>query len=361
MISSPLMRASLTRIADFDAVPFQIEPVPRAQWGFGDYVVGSVSVASRSFPIELTTGRLTEVTVGDLVMGAFGVRAATLETVGSWKLIAEDGRMEALNAAGMFGRISSRSTFLPRPLELEYVGHVVRDGVKLRMQGFAVGAGGPARGCPVVLLIGTSMSSGKTSSARVIIRRLKQLGQRVVGAKFTGAGRYRDIQAMSDSGADAIFDFVDAGLPSTVCPRNEYGQAIKGLLSRIATARPDVLVAEAGASPLEPYNGDTAMKILREQVACTVLCASDPYAVVGVTKGFGFHPDLVAGVATSTSAGVEVIRKLAEVEAMNLLDPASHPELDRLLVSRLSLDRSASGGCKSCESGAVPKPVGRGN
>ncbi len=191
--------------------------------------------------------------------------------------------------------------------------------------------------CPVLLLIGTSMSSGKTTSARVIIRRLKGMGLRVVGAKLTGAGRYRDILAMSDAGADAIFDFVDAGLPSTVCDKATYRAALGNLLNRIAEAKPDVLVAEAGASPLEPYNGDVAVAEIRDLVRCTVLCASDPYAVVGVTKGFGFEPDLVSGVATSTSAGVEVIRRLAGRPALNLLDVTSHQELDQLLKDRLGL------------------------
>jgi hypothetical protein len=187
------------------------------------------------------------------------------------------------------------------------------------------------------MLIGTSMSSGKTTSARVIIRRLKRMGLRVVGTKLTGAGRFRDILAMSDAGADAIFDFVDVGLPSTVCETSEYRAALRNLLGRIAEAKPDVLVAEAGASPLEPYCGDVAVAELRDSVRCTVLCASDPYAVVGVMKGFGFEPDLVSGVATSTSAGVKVIRKLAGTPALNLLDVASHEELDQLLHDQLGV------------------------
>ena len=71
-------------------------------------------------------------------------------------------------------------------------------------------------GLPVVLLVGTSMSAGKTTSAKVIVRLLREAGLAVVGAKLTGAGRYRDILAMQDAGAEHIFDFVDAGLPSTV-------------------------------------------------------------------------------------------------------------------------------------------------
>jgi hypothetical protein len=282
---------------------------------------------------------MIEVAVGDLIIGALGIRAATLEAVGSWQDVHEDNSMQMMTAAGLLGRVTSQSTFINKPIDLIYRGHVVRSGQKVRMQDFVQppASSGSAIECPVLLLIGTSMSSGKTTSARVIIRRLKRMGLRVAGAKLTGAGRYRDILAMLDAGADAIFDFVDAGLPSTVCDEATYRAALRNLLGRIAEVKPDVLVAEAGASPLEPYNGDVALSEIRDLVRCTVLCASDPYAVVGVTKGFGFEPDLVSGVATSTSAGVEVIRQLAERPALNLLDAASHQELDELLKERLGL------------------------
>ena len=65
---------------------------------------------------------------------------------------------------------------------------------------------------------------------------------------------------MRDAGADAIFDFVDAGLPSTLVEPAAYEAALLGLLAQLGGAQPDVVVAEAGASPLEPYNGDVALE-----------------------------------------------------------------------------------------------------
>ncbi len=336
-MTPPITLASLSRIADLSQTGFDITPIDRSDWETGDYAVCEVTETSRSSQIELTTGRMTEVTVGDLVIGALGIRAATLEAVGSWQDVGEDLRLQAMTAAGLLGRVTSQSSFIPKPIDLIYRGHVTRAGGKVSMRHFVVAPTSTTLTCPVLLLIGTSMSSGKTTSARVIIRRLKRMGLRVAGAKLTGAGRYRDILAMSDAGADAIYDFVDAGLPSSVCDEETYGRALTTLLGRISDENPDVLVAEAGASPLEPYNGEAALRQIRPQVRCTVLCASDPYAVVGVTQGFGFEPDLVAGVATSTSAGVEVIRRLAGRPALNLLDMHCHAELDDLLVRHLAL------------------------
>lgn len=339
MIDGKLTCASLTRIADLDQGSFDVLPLDRQDWATGDYAVGEVTLAPRSTTVELTSGRMIEVAVGDWIAGALGIRAATLEAVGSWQEMQDDRSMQLMTAAGLLGRVTSQSTFINKPIDLVYRGHVVRSGKKVSMCDFVPPTppdAAPLK-CPVLLLIGTSMSSGKTTSARVIIRRLKRMGLRVAGAKLTGAGRYRDILTMSDAGAETIYDFVDAGLPSTVCDESTYRSALNHLLSRIAHDNPDVLVAEAGASPLEPYNGDVALAGIRDLVRCTVLCASDPYAVVGVTKGFGFEPDLVAGVATSTSAGVEVIRRLAGRPALNLLEVSSHRELDRILKDHLGL------------------------
>jgi uncharacterized NAD-dependent epimerase/dehydratase family protein len=191
---------------------------------------------------------------------------------------------------------------------------------------------------PVVLIVGTSMSAGKTTAARVVIRQLRELGLTVVGTKLTGAGRYRDILAMKDAGADEIFDFVDVGLPSSVLDPEEFRGLLKGLLARISAADCDVVVAEAGASPLEPYNGGVAMEMLEGHVRCTILCASDPYAVKGITDAFGSVPDFVAGPTTNTEAGIELVRRLTGLRAVNVMDPAAAPLVREVLEKALLPD-----------------------
>jgi hypothetical protein len=320
---------SLTRIIDLSRGGYSVQALPRTQWATGDYVLSEVTAGGGGeMRLELITGREIQPAVFDHVVGALGVRAATLEAVGDWRAIGDDGLMSALTGAGLFGRVTSQSVSLGSLIQLRYEGHLLRDGEKLHMaSGLAAPANPPARLPPVILIMGTSMSAGKTASAQAVVRLLSRAGRRVVGAKLTGAGRYRDILALRDAGAAAVFDFVDVGLPSTVCPAESYRVALNRLLNQIAGVSADVIVAEAGASPLEPYNGHAAMEILRPHVRLTILCASDPYAVVGVTQGFGFQPDFVSGVATSTSAGCDVVERLAGLPALNLIDSASRPAL----------------------------------
>ncbi len=245
-----------------------------------------------------------------------------------------------MTSAGLFGTFTSVSPLMPRPLSLTYLGHVVRGGAKVSMADFAIESEAAKFDIPTVVLVGTSMSAGKTTMGRLIVHELASLGLNVIGAKLTGAGRYRDILSFRDAGASAIFDFVDAGLPSTVVPEEEFRAAVRPLLYEISSSKPDFLVAEAGASPLEPYNGAAAIDELGKNIRCTVLCASDPYAVVGVQQAFDLKPDIVTGPATNTSAAIDRVWKLSGVNGASSLDAASLPVIRAVLRQTLGVDFS---------------------
>ena len=330
--------SSLTRISDLETEPYEVEKIPGEHWASGDYVMGEIlGPRNRLLQFELASGRMVQALRRDHVVGAFGNRAATLEATGSYRDMDGD-TMHAMTSAGLFGRVTSLSTLIPPVTRLRYEGHIVRNGEKVRMSDFAIGNSGTFD-VPCVLLVGTSMSSGKTTTGRLVCHELERMGQKVIGAKLTGAGRYRDILSFRDAGAHAVFDFVDAGLPSTVVPAAEFRRAIRPLLHHINSLDPDILVVEAGASPLEPYNGTAAIEEIGEDnIRCKILCASDPYAVVGVEKAFGLVPDLVTGPATSTSAAVELVRSLTGVEGLNVMDPDCLPPLRNLLRQKLGID-----------------------
>ncbi len=330
--------ASLTRIADFATQPFEVHRLPREHWDWGDYVAARIiGKPHTEYQVELTSGRMIAVMEGDHLIGAFGTRSATLGGCGDWTAIGADLKMEAMTSAGLFGKVTSAMLMQPDFMRLVYTGHVIRQGRKIRMRDFVDEVPKKTLGMPVVLLVGTSMACGKTTTGRVIIHELKQAGRTVVGAKFTGAGRYRDALTFGDAGADYIFDFVDVGLPSTVVPEEDFRNATRTLLNRIAHLDADVLVAEVGASPLEPYNGAAAIAALKDHICCAVLSASDPYSVVGAHEAFGMVPDLVTGTAISTDAGIALVKKLTGVQSLNIMNPDILPELRDFLKEKLPL------------------------
>lgn len=328
---------SVTRISDLAERPFGLRALSMEDWATGDYVEAEVMPPeSPLYRVEDCAGAMRPIKRGDRVVGALGHRAATLEGVGSWAA-ARDGKLNALTSAGFFGRITSFSPLLPSPVRLRYAGHALRDGEKCVMRDFAVSSDFERFDVPTVLLIGTSMSAGKTLTGRLACELLSDAGLNVTGAKVTGAGRYRDILAFRRSGARQIYDFVDAGMPSTIVPEDEYREAVRPLLRHIAGESPDYLVCEAGASPLEPYNGEAAIDELGDNVVCRILCATDPYAVVGVMQAFGFEPDLVTGPATNTSAAVDLVHELTGVRGINIIDPDARDAFRVFLFDKLGL------------------------
>jgi hypothetical protein len=329
---------SVTRCSDLWQASFEIAALPRSRWRGGDFVVAEVTGQPNPlYRCETKTGRIAELLPGDRVVGALGERAATLEGVGSWRAVQADGLMDALTGAGLLGKATSITPMLPPFMQLKYLGHATRATRPLNMADFVAPAPPAGPALPVVLVIGSSMSAGKTSSARIIIRELRGLGLQVVAAKVTGAARYRDILSFRDAGASAVFDFVDEGLPSTICAAEVFAAALDRLLARLSAAGADVAVIEAGASPLEPYNGDLALARILPETRMTLLCASDPYAVLGVQSAFGLRPELVAGPAANTVAAIALVEKLAGVAAMNLLDSGNRPALRALLARRLGI------------------------
>ncbi len=329
----------LTRISDLQTNEFGVKKLDKIHWQTGDYVVCKiVKKGNDSFKIELPTGRLRGVMGGETLVGVLGERHATLVATGTWKAVREDDVMHVLTAGGLLGRLTSKSVFVHELTIIEYIGHVVRDSEKITMDHFVKSVQQHEFKTPVVLFVGTSMSAGKTTSARIVTNMLKKAGFNVVAAKLTGAGRYKDILTLKDVGANAVFDFVDAGLPSTICDKEIYLKKVNHLKNLVSSVNADVAVIEIGSSPLEPYNGDLAIESIRDSVKCTILSASDPYAVVGIIEAFNIEPDIVSGISTNTLAGQELVEKLCNVTALNLIDSKTTPVLNNILSKTLGFE-----------------------
>ena len=329
---------SLTRISDLREREFSVQKIDKALWETGDYVTCKIiDPGSNILSLELPTGRMRGVIGGEWIIGALGERFATLEATGSWKDVGADLKMNVLTAAGLFGKLTSKSAFIPNMMEVVYKGHLFSQGKKLCMNQFVSKEADIAFNTPIVLFVGTSMSAGKTTSARIVTNLFKLAGYKVVGAKLAGAGRYKDILAIKDVGADVILDFVDVGLPSSICAREIYEEKLRQLMNKIAAVEADIAIIELGASPLEPYNGDLAIEELRRFIKCTILSASDPYAVYGLMKAFDIVPDIVTGIASNTLAGVRMVEQLCHVKALNLIDASTTAELKEILSEKTCL------------------------
>ncbi|WP_274473861.1 hypothetical protein [Mangrovimonas aestuarii] len=337
-MSLTYIHTALTRTTNLNTVPFQVTKLEQQHWNMADFIACEIlDTGHANAQLELTNGRMRGIMSGEILIGALGDRHATLEATGSWKTIEQDGIMHALTAGGLLGKLTSKSSFKPAFPKIKYLGHITRNGNKLTMDDFIVPKPDKTYNTPTVLFIGTSMSAGKTTSARIVTGLLKQKGLKVVGAKITGAGRYKDILAIKDIGADAVYDFVDAGLPSSIAPSDIYKKKLQYMMNCVSNESADIAVIEIGASPLEPYNGDLAYQAIKKHVKCTILSASDPYSVYGLMEAFDLKPDIVTGISTNTLGGRELVEKLCGVTALNLIEAESIPTLKSILRQRLGI------------------------
>ena len=345
---------SLTRISDLEARPYNIEKVPRLSWATGDYIIGRY-VEEGPYNLELSDGSLQPLKLNDMVIGALGDRQATKEVVGSWQLIGDGSSnvisMQMICGSGIFGIETSRCSKHPPSPNFIYEGHCLRFGSKLSMKDFGSEVTGEMPHCKMILIVGSSMSCGKTLTGQALINIIKRdLGfDRVAAAKFTGVGYNNDIKQFSEAGADFVCDFVDCGYPSTVMPPEEYRlNALPAILALLSEQNPDCIVAEVGASPFEQYNGVEVLKHLLSNAYSAqvylMICASDVYAVLGlrqalVEEGLAKGIIGVSGMATCNSAGAALVKRMSGLQAFNLNvnEPSSVADI-RMILEKCLLD-----------------------
>jgi hypothetical protein len=68
----------------------------------------------------------------------------------------------------------------------------------------------------LVLVVGSDMDAGKTTTARRIVYALRALGHRVAAGKATGVASLGDLTSLYDAGATEVLDFAALGEPATI-------------------------------------------------------------------------------------------------------------------------------------------------
>ena len=288
---------------------------------------------SRYNQLELTSGRMATVTMGDVVIGALGHRNALRGYSGHLPTELKPGdTVQLLNIGGVMGLCDDANPDVGPPFDCEVLGTVLefpylgeRIGVPARA-GLATldkDASLNTNGVPVVALAGTCMDSGKTAAACQIVSRLRHLGFTVAACKATGVSLRRDVLAMEDAGAGDTMIFSDLGIVTTTA---DNGPALtRSLLTGLGEKKPDVIVLELGDGLLGSYGVAAILSDEQIHAALTavVLCANDPVSAWGGAKilrdEFDIDPAVVTGPATDNDVGVQQIDERLGLPAINAL------------------------------------------
>lgn len=221
--------------------------VPKA----GDVAVFEVVDIGKHDSIQGVNGNNSYIFPGDKVMMAFGNRYAT----GQFEGYVPNGyrsQYQILGKGGAVGELQSMNAKLldVGPTNLTLIGYATDEAGQvintkyLHLDEVTFDASIQNRP-QVILSVGSSMDSGKTTTAAFLSRGLMLANQKVAFIKLTGTVYSKDKSFVRDCGAEIAVDFATLGFPSTyMCDAPELLNLFEGLMNIVSTVQPDIVVVE---------------------------------------------------------------------------------------------------------------------
>ncbi|MDQ3303296.1 MAG: DUF1611 domain-containing protein [Actinomycetota bacterium] len=241
----------------------------------GDLVMTEVLRIGRHAKLETQDGRTMNIFPGDRVLVAFGHRYAPDQYEGYVPNEPVE-ECDLLSVGGVVGEVASRHDSMAAPTRLRVMGAVCDgDGRPLNTRSFGLPSvlrsatdGVRKSSAEVILVIGSSMNSGKTTTVGTIARALSRAGFEVAAGKMTGTAAGKDGRFFESCGARPVVDFTAAGYPSTyMLGREELLSLYHSILSRLHASNPDYIIVEIADGV---FQRETRMMIESEAVLDTV-------------------------------------------------------------------------------------------
>ena len=223
----------------------------------GDLVLARVVHLGQHTKLELPEGRRSQMYRGDEIIVAYGHRYAPDQFEAEVPADLEECHLVA--AGGIASRQVSKHVRVRNPTRIKPLGLLAHpDGSPLNLQDWRLESRSIPKPLPPVLVVaGTAMNSGKTTTAAHLIQGLARAGKRVGAAKVTGTGAGGDYWQMKDAGACEVVDFTDAGHASTyLLAPPEVEKVFLHLLSHLGGLSLDAIVVEVADGILQQETSD---------------------------------------------------------------------------------------------------------
>jgi hypothetical protein len=309
----------------------------------GDVAIFEVLSIGKHAQVQGDQLRNVKIIPGDLMMAAFGTRYATEQFEGYLPTeICEEYHI--LGAGGTVGILHSmHAKFMKTgPTTLRLVGYAVDTNgrvintKKMHQHQMKTYSGYGASLTKVVLSIGSSMDSGKTTTAAHLVNGFKNARKNVAFIKLTGTVFTKDKDLAFDMGADMVTDFGDMGYPSTfMCDMQELLNLYETLLDKVTVCNPDYVVIEIADGI---FQRETEMLLTNHKfmagIDAVFFSAGDSLSAVQGIKTlqemhinptalsglFTASPLLVLEVRQRTELPIFTIEHLSESKALPLLN-----------------------------------------
>lgn len=289
----------------------------------GDLVLARIDKLGHHKRLEDPNGRRRYLHVGDEVLLCYAARYATdqFEAVvpgdlQPCQMVAAGGiAAQCLNKHG-----GTRPATQITPLGLVGNGQ----GSPLNLRDFAHQALHLVKPQPhTIAVLGTSMNSGKTTTAATLVRHLTADGKKVGVGKITGTGAGGDRWKYMDAGAQTVLDFSDCGYASTSQLSATAIESIaKQLVAALTQAGSEVIVLEvADGIFFEETSRLAQSSLFCEMNDEVILTASDSAGAMAGEQwltSVGLSPVVIAGTLTSSPLAVREARRMLNTPVLSL-------------------------------------------
>jgi len=218
----------------------------------GDLVLARVDELGQHKRLELVSSRRATLFEGDEIVVVYGNRYAPDQFEG---IVPDNlGPCRLVAAGGVAARLLNRHDRMRTATRITPLGLLAdEEGVRINLSSSRLPKADQLEVAPLVLVVaGTSMNSGKTTTCANLVKGFVRQKIKVAAAKFTGTGAGADYRTLVDAGARPVFDFIDAGYVSTYrAQRDALNDIVMTLGAEMAAARPDVIIIEVADGLLQ--------------------------------------------------------------------------------------------------------------
>lgn len=277
----------------------------------GDVAIFEVTEIGKHTQIQAAERNMT-LAIGDQIMGAFGARYATNQFEGYVPESLTD-EYHMLGGGGVIGILESSHAKFEKegPTRLKMIGFAALSAGTI-INTIHVGTpnmkhfdGSNASKTKVILSLGSSMDSGKTTTAAFLCHGFAKQGKKAAYVKLTGTAYPKDRNLAEDMGACIAIDFTKYGFPSTYMRSEiELLNLYESLIGDVLAQNPEYVVVEIADGI---FQRETRMllrnPVFMNTVHQVVFSAGDSLAAaqgIQTLTNWGIMPAALSGLFTAS-------------------------------------------------------------
>ncbi len=299
----------------------------------GDVAIFKVKEIGKHNSVQGVNGNNCYLFLGDYIMAAFGNRYASDQFEGYVPDQYHD-EYHILGKGGAVGILASMHQKLEKvgTTNLELIGYATDKKGKVINTKYYNSSVDRFTRTPkepkIILSLGSSMDSGKTTTAAFLCRGLNAADKKVAYIKLTGTVYTKDRHFARDCGAHLSIDFSNYGFPSTyLCSMQELLDLYETLMNHTKRINPDYVIIEIADGLIQR---ETAMLLdhsgFMNQIDHVIFSAADSLGILSglqILENQGIQAVAVSGLFTASPLLIKEVEGAVNVPVLDLEKLAS--------------------------------------